>query len=1290
MRRPLAFLALLACVWGCEAKPVVVDGVKVDKPRAAPTPSRARLIVPQGWERDVLEIVRPALSPGEGELAARHLEVTGVLDVPWTAEVAATVDGLLPDTAIEWVRPNRTWQSRPNAPQNRNAADTSNLEALIPGGATGFDLTGQGVTLGEWDEGVPRLSHRELRGRVRVVDGAGPRPHSTQVAGTMIATGLASSARGMANGAQLRAHDWTLDSLEMYALGSALAATNHSYGAILGWDANANCDDEPSWLGQAQFEDPAFGKYGAAASMIDAVIHARDMVAVWAAGNERGDVGAAAGTPHYHWPDCSQTYTDAHAVENTTPYDTLGGQATLKNALVVGAVRDITTEPPRTSDVVLEDYSSTGPMDDGRIKPDLVACGQNVVTTDADADDAYTTASGTSLAAPVVSGAIALLTEKYRQVNDGRDPRGAEMKALLVHTALEAGTTPGPDYEFGFGLMDGRAAAELVHADGDRSSSEQQLRTAVLREGQVERFSTTETVAPGTALRVTLAWHDPAGAPNGFGVDDPTPALVNDLDVVLVAPDQQSTFRPWRLTADHPTAAATRSTPNRVDNVEVIDVDAIDNVWAGRWSVRVTSNGSLSPRGRAQTFAVASSVPLTAPLDPVLGIPRTVLVEVPLGATPANATLPVDNLGGGSLSWSLSETVPWLTPSALAGVAPDGFELAFDVTDLAGPADHVGLIEIDSSDAAGPRTIAVVLRLTCAAQCGSRQCGLDPVCGETCGRCADARACSSSGACVAMGASCPVADLGSQLGVVAEGNTVSRSTLSMGSCGGATSKDVTFQWTAPEAGRFEFTTSGSDFDTVLYVRDGACAGPELACNDDTAGVTSTVSLQLAAAQTVFVTVDGYDADGGYVLSVGRGACRFTDLGSRLGGRVLHADSIGAPNNHAGSCGGGLGAEIVALWTAPADGEYRFSTEGTADEVDTVLYLLDAGCDGPELSCRDARNGSDGTHEADTLLRQMTQGESVAVVIDGRRGGDAGMVALHITATGDTCDGACGGTPNGTCFCDASCLTLGDCCSDACLTCGQCTCDADCGTALCGDDGCGGSCGTCQSGMRCEAGECVADPCADVTCATCEACVEGACVALPELAACDDGLRCTVDDQCVAGACAGSALVCDDGNLCTMDACQEVDGLCGFVPTEGCCTTALDCGDGDICTADRCDVLTNRCEYDERAMCCRDASECADGDPCTRDRCVLGTCLREDDATCGLGDAGTSDASDTDAGWGDGKPYGGGCDCRVVSAGNPQARTSYRLSGMLWLGFLARVMWRPRRRRPSERDLKRTQ
>ena len=91
------------------------------------------------------------------------------------------------------------------------------------------------------------------------------------------------------------------------------------------------------------FEDIAFGKYMADAAALDAVIRAQDLLVVWAAGNEREDVGVAAGEAHHHWPGCGTTYRDAHASEEDERFDTLGGQPVLKNGIVVGAVRDITT-----------------------------------------------------------------------------------------------------------------------------------------------------------------------------------------------------------------------------------------------------------------------------------------------------------------------------------------------------------------------------------------------------------------------------------------------------------------------------------------------------------------------------------------------------------------------------------------------------------------------------------------------------------------------------------------------------------------------------------------------------------------------------------------------------------------------------------------------------------------------------------------------------------------------------------------------------------------------------------
>jgi len=1228
--------------------------------------------MPEGWSRDVWLVVRPYLLADEAVLVERNLAVTGVIELTWTEDIADALHGIRDDIVVEWVRPNRTRVPRPNAQRNVNAADTSNIDALLPGGSTGFALTGADVTLGEWDEGAPRVSHREFVGRVAVGDGAGPVDHSTQVAGTMIASGVTGAARGMATAAEIVSHDWDLDGLELHAAAPMVAATNHSYGAILGWDSNSACDDLPSWLGGDAREDPAFGKYMADAQAIDTVVRARDVLAVWAAGNERQDMGAAPGQPHYHWPSCSRTYSDTHVSENAVRFDTLGGQPTFKNGLIVGAVSDVLVDPQTTASIAVEPYSSRGPMDDSRIKPDLVANGQSVRTTGGAADDAYSVASGTSLATPVVTGALALLTQKYRQVNAGRDPRAAELKSLVVHTAVEVGANPGPDYEAGFGLLDAKAAAELLDAEATRPLASRQLRTGTLASGVVETYVTTDVVSAGTALRATLVWLDPAGAPNVGGIDDATPTLVNDLDVALVAPDQQTVFYPWRLQASTPAAAATRSGANRVDNVEQVDVDASQNVWTGRWSIRVNANSALSPRGHAQAYGLASSVAFSAPTSPVLGAPRTILVEAAFGSTPANITVPLINVGGGSLSWSLSETVTWINPSATTGNAPGGVELSFDVSEFTEPGDHVGVLEIDSSDASGPRAIGVRLRLTCAPDCANRACGIDPVCGQSCGRCVAPRACSAAGSCVALVANCPAANLGSQLGVVAQGSTVGRASSTSGSCGGGGGNEIVFEWVAPAAGRYAFTTLGSDYDTVMYLRDGACTGPELGCNDDSGGFSSTVSELLAAGQRVFVVLDGFSGAGDFVLTIDRAGCPTADLGSVLGAAVLNTNSVGAVNDLAATCGGASGEDIAVRWTAPADGEFRFSTQGSENGNDTVLYVLDGDCDGAELGCADVRNSSGGVHAADTLLLNLVRDQSVVVVIDARAAANVGDVQLGITATADSCAGACGGSPNGGCFCDSACLAAGDCCTDACSLCGHCVCTPSCVSAVCGDDGCGGSCGACVSGEICVSGACAIDPCAGVTCGACEACVGGSCAALPEFAACDDGVACSVADQCVAGVCAGSSLGCNDNNACTTDACDETNGRCAFTAMTGCCTQDGDCNDADVCTTDGCDVPNQRCTHQERAMCCRGPSECDDSDECTVDSCLLGGCFHAGTASCDEADAGDHDAGElsdggavSDAGWSNAAVRGGGCNCSVAVG----RTTTSPAATVLWLVLL---------------------
>lgn len=118
---------------------------------------------------------------------------------------------------------------------------------------------------------------------------------------------------------------------------------------------------------------------------------------------------------------------------------------------------------------------------------------------------------------------------------------------------------------------------------------------------------------------------------------------------------------------------------------------------------------------------------------------------------------------------------------------------------------------------------------------------------------------------------CAESDLGSAVGEVATGTNEGAETDYVIDCGrldgGA---DVSFAWTAPSSGDWTFDTIGSDFDTMLAVFDGECVGPtdRLACNDDSEGLLSSVTVTLDAGQVITVVVAGFDArTGDYVLNI---------------------------------------------------------------------------------------------------------------------------------------------------------------------------------------------------------------------------------------------------------------------------------------------------------------------------------------------------------------------------------------------------------------------------------------
>jgi hypothetical protein len=116
-------------------------------------------------------------------------------------------------------------------------------------------------------------------------------------------------------------------------------------------------------------------------------------------------------------------------------------------------------------------------------------------------------------------------------------------------------------------------------------------------------------------------------------------------------------------------------------------------------------------------------------------------------------------------------------------------------------------------------------------------------------------------------AACPEIDLGSTAPVSYSGTTVGGVNFYAGTCGGggASAPERTFVWTAPATDSYHIDTFDSPLDTVLYVRNGNCNGPQLACNDDFLAaliLQSLVTVSLTAGQTIVVFVDGFGGQSG--------------------------------------------------------------------------------------------------------------------------------------------------------------------------------------------------------------------------------------------------------------------------------------------------------------------------------------------------------------------------------------------------------------------------------------------
>jgi len=562
------------------------------------------------------------------------------------------------------------------------SAATIRTNALWPGGSTGLNLNGSSANLkgriAVWDEGLVRPTHVELAGRVVQEDKAQGdtvvSDHSTHVSGTMIATGVNPAAKGMSFGTQLlQAYDFTNDESEMAGAAggsNGIIVSNHSYADIAGWYLDASENDRwEFWGNPGDTVDIKFGLYDNDTKIWDSIAYIAPYYLICkAGGNNPGETGPSVGQPY--WRMNSQgTFVNSGnrpaGISNNAGFKTIATYGCAKNILTLGAVNPIPGGYSGPSDVVQASFSSLGPTGDGRIKPDVVADGVNVLSTIGTADNAYDIYSGTSMATPATSGSAFLLQEYYSRLHNDSLMYSATLKGLLIHTADEAGANPGPDYTYGWGLVDMQKAAAVITAD--HTDQSQQIKQSSLTNGTKDLETFTVTASGKMPLSATICWTDPPGTVasipvNSHNFPDTVRKLVNDLDLRIKDNTTGTVYMPWILNPSNPGAAATKG-DNIRDNVEKVELG--DSLVPGRtYTITVSHKGTLQ-HGNTQAYSLMiSGVGTSYCPSASTATTGTAFSKVTINNTIYNAgTLStnaeyIDSSGGNAIQLAVGQTYP--------------------------------------------------------------------------------------------------------------------------------------------------------------------------------------------------------------------------------------------------------------------------------------------------------------------------------------------------------------------------------------------------------------------------------------------------------------------------------------------------------------------------------------------------------------------------------------------------------------------------------------------------------
>ena len=447
---------------------------------------------------------------------------------------------------------------------------------------TGYALTGADVKVAVKD-GSYIYRHQDFGDRIEIIDNdsrldtdsvkIAEQQHATHVSGTIGgALDLQNSIGGMAEEVIIYSYnynydgnppveetDYTVDYVNAVTMHSAFII-NNSWGHVFTQENKDVLGDYTIWT--EDIDDFIYDYYD------------NDALLTKSAGNDRS----------VFYADCDGYYT-------------LDDLACTKNTVVVGSIG--TDE----ADNETSTFSSCGPSDDGRLKPDVVADGYRLYSTVE--NNGYGYKYGTSMSCPVVTGICALIHQDYNDVY-GEYPSADIVKALLCNFAKDLGKK-GPDFAYGFGLVNAKKCIDAI-------DNQAHIITGIISEaGDYMEYQFTVGASESDNETATLVWIDPAANPAA------TNAIVNDLDISISGQSKGYSafyFKDYddapQLNVFEPTVDPTQDAKlgvNRYDTVEQVLIEP-DNttgvIEAGEYSIRVS--GFKVPILN-QSFAIASSLP---------------------------------------------------------------------------------------------------------------------------------------------------------------------------------------------------------------------------------------------------------------------------------------------------------------------------------------------------------------------------------------------------------------------------------------------------------------------------------------------------------------------------------------------------------------------------------------------------------------------------------------------------------------------------------------------------------